>query len=46
MTDWLEWAYKKSDWFDPTVARADEMLGVRRHEQDENEKRIKYYAYR
>jgi len=46
--DWLEWAYKKSDWFDPTVARTDEVFGMRKHEESQEQKTLKkagHYGY-
>lgn len=42
---WIEWAKKKADWFDPTVARADELFGIRRHEKSKDEKAIKEKNY-
>lgn len=35
---WVDWAKKKSDWFDPTVARNDELMGRREHEKNDEEK--------
>lgn len=29
--EWIEWAKKKADWYDPIVAREDECLGKRDH---------------
>lgn len=37
---WIDWANKKADWFDPTVARDDELLGEREHEKSEKEKAL------
>ena len=37
----IDWAKKKADWFDPTVARKDELFGTREHEKSENEKALK-----
>lgn len=39
--DWVEWANKKADWFDPTVARDDEFFGKRQHEKNIDEKVLK-----
>ncbi|OLN26103.1 hypothetical protein [Desulfosporosinus metallidurans] len=39
--EWIDWAKKKADWFDPTVAREDELFGTREHEKSENEKTLK-----
>lgn len=30
---WVEWATNKADWFDPTVARKDELFGEREHKK-------------
>lgn len=40
-TAWVDWATKKADWFDPTVARDDEFFGEREHEKSLGEKGIK-----
>lgn len=31
---WVNWAKQKADWYDPTVALKDEILGIRNHEDD------------
>ena len=36
--EWIEWAQKKADWYDPTVARNDEYLGRRDHGKSKKEK--------
>ena len=38
--DWITWAEKKADWFDPNVARDDEFFGKRRHEDDPERKKL------
>lgn len=38
MIEWLAWARDKADWFDPTVARNDPVLGRRRHAEPEGKK--------
>lgn len=38
---WIDWAKKKADWFDPTVAGVDELFGVREHEESEEQKALK-----
>lgn len=38
--EWIEWAKKKADWFDPTIAREDEILGKRDHKLPEEEKQL------
>lgn len=36
--EWIEWAEKKADWYDPSIANEDEYLGKRQHEKSEEEK--------
>ena len=36
--EWIEWANKKADWYDPSVATEDEYLGKRQHEKSAEEK--------
>lgn len=44
--DWIEWAKKKADWYDPSIAYEDEFLGVRDHGKDEEYKKLKNsYGY-
>jgi hypothetical protein len=44
--DWIEWANKKADWYDPSIAYEDEFLGVRDHGKDEEYKKLKNsYGY-
>jgi len=40
-TAWIDWAMKKADWFDPIVARDDELFGEREHEKSLQEKVLK-----
>ena len=42
--DWVDWAMKKADWFDPTVARDDDLFGERDHEKNASEKALKKYG--
>lgn len=37
----IDWAKKKADWFDPIIARNDEVLGEREHEENEEQKTLK-----
>ena len=37
-SEWIEWARKKADWYDPTIARNDEYLGIRDHGRSKEEK--------
>lgn len=39
--DWVDWAMKKADWFDPVVTRDDELFGERQHEKSLDEKALK-----
>lgn len=39
--EWIEWAKKKADWFDPIIAREDELFGRREHERSEEQKVLK-----
>lgn len=39
--EWIDWANKKADWIDPTVAREDEFFGKRKHGQDVDQKELK-----
>jgi len=44
--DWVLWASQKADWFDPTIAREDEALGIREHSDDPEQKELKpSYGY-
>ena len=36
--EWIEWARKKADWYDPSIATEDEYLGRRQHEKSAEEK--------
>lgn len=39
--EWIDWAKKKADWFDPIIAREDELFGKREHEKSEEQKVLK-----
>ena len=39
--EWIDWACKKADWIDPTVAREDAFFGKRKHGQDADQKELK-----
>ena len=41
-SDWLDWAAKKADWFDPTIAREDEWFGKRRHKDSPDQKKLEH----
>lgn len=36
--EWIKWAKKKADWYDPMVAAEDEYLGRREHSKSKEEK--------
>ena len=38
--EWISWAEKKADWYDPIIAREDEYLGKRKHSLSEDEKEL------
>ena len=42
---WVDWALKKADWFDPTIARDDDLFGKREHGDSLSEKTLKKYGY-
>jgi hypothetical protein len=37
-SEWIEWASKKADWYDPTLDVEDEYLGRREHGKNKEEK--------
>ena len=49
--EWVKWAKKKADWYDPTVASNDEFFGKRNHGKSREEKErqlldsVKKYGY-
>lgn len=43
--EWINWARKKADWFDPTVTREDELFGKRDHEENEERKALRKSYY-
>lgn len=42
---WIEWAKAKADWFDPIIAREDEVLGIREHKKSSDQKKLKHTGY-
>ena len=36
--EWINWAQRKADWYDPTVALEDDYLGKRNHGKSSEEK--------
>ena len=45
LSEWVEWATAKADWYDPTVSREDEFLGVRDHTKEADEREPKRYSW-
>lgn len=43
--EWIDWANKKADWFDPSIKRDDEYLGVRNHKESAERKALKPQGY-
>jgi hypothetical protein len=43
--NWIEWAKAKADWYDPIIAKDDELFGKRQHEKSEDEKTLKKSKY-
>lgn len=46
--EWINWANKKANWFDPTIDEEDELLGKREHAEsmdNKNNKLDKYGSY-
>jgi len=46
--EWIEWANKKADWYDPTVSMNDEVFGVRDHGssvESKNKELNRYASY-
>ncbi len=39
--EWIKWAKEKADWYDPIIAKDDELLGQRNHQQDKEQKSLK-----
>ncbi len=37
-----KWATKKADWFDPTVALEDDVLGTRKHNEKAESKKLEH----
>ncbi len=38
--EWLEWATRKADWFDPITGREDEFFGIREHDLPPDKKKL------
>jgi len=44
-SEWIVWAKKKADWYDPTIALEDEFLGKREHGKSKEEKELGKQGY-
>ena len=44
--DLSAWARAKADWYDPTIAKEDELLGKREHEKSQESKGPQHKGYR
>ena len=44
-SEWLSWAKRKADWYDPTIALEDEFLGKREHGKSKEEKELGKQSY-
>ena len=43
--EWINWANKKADWFDPSIKLEDEYLGIREHKESAEKKALKPQGY-
>ena len=46
LSAWASWARLKADWYDPTIAKEDELLGRREHEKNQESKGPQHKGYR
>ena len=46
LSAWASWARAKADWYDPTIAKEDELLGKREHEKSQESKGPQHRGYR
>lgn len=44
-SEWASWARSKADWYDPTIAKEDELFGKREHGIDQEKKEPKHKGY-
>lgn len=42
LSEWVSWARSKADWYDPTIAKEDELLGKREHGINQEKKEPKH----
>ena len=45
ITEWIMWAKAKADWYDPTIAAKDEFFGERKHEENQERKKLEKRYY-
>ena len=45
LSEWASWARTKADWYDPTIAKEDELLGKREHEKNQKDKGPEHKGY-
>ena len=45
LSEWASWAHAKADWYDPTIAKEDELLGKREHEKNQKDKGPEHKGY-
>lgn len=45
LSEWASWARSKADWYDPTIAKEDELLGKREHGISQEKKEPKHKGY-
>ena len=45
LSEWASWARAKADWYDPTIAKEDELLGRRKHEKNQKDKGPEHKGY-
>ena len=45
LLEWAAWARPKADWYDPTIAKEDELLGKREHEKNKKDKGPEHKGY-
>ena len=45
LLEWAAWARAKADWYDPTIAKEDELLGKREHEKNKKDKGPEHKGY-
>lgn len=45
LSEWASWARAKADWYDPTIAKEDKLLGKREHEKNQKDKGPDHKGY-